>query len=47
MSHPVPDAHGLNFFAADAGRDLLDCYLPKDLHELLSQYLLVLMIILG
>ncbi|MEI8403043.1 MAG: acyl-CoA dehydrogenase family protein, partial [Alcaligenaceae bacterium] len=37
--HPVPDAHGINLFAADAGRDLLACYLPKDLHQHLLPHL--------
>lgn len=39
MSHPVPDAHGLNLFTADAGRDLLACYLSKDLHAHLLPHL--------
>lgn len=39
MQHPVPDAHGLNLFTADSGRDLLACYLPKDLHAHLLPHL--------
>lgn len=39
MSHPVPDAHGLNLFTADSGRALLACYLPKDLHAHLLPHL--------
>lgn len=39
MSHPVPDAHGLNLFTADSGRDVLACYLPKDLHTHLLPHL--------
>ena len=38
-SHPVPDAHGLNLFEADAGRALLGCYLPEDLHQHLLPHL--------
>ena len=37
--HPVPDAHGINLFHADAARDLLACYLPKDLHQHLLPHL--------
>jgi len=39
MSHPVPDAHGLNLFTADSGRALLSCYLSKDLHAHLLPHL--------
>lgn len=39
MSHPVPDAHGINLFEADSGKDLLGCYLPKDLHHHLLPHL--------
>ena len=39
MSHPVPDAHGINLFEADAGRALLACYLPEDLHQHLLPHL--------
>ena len=39
MSHPVPDAHGLNLFEVDPGSDLLACYLPKDLHQHLLPHL--------
>lgn len=39
MSHPVPDAHGLNLFTADSGRGLLACYLPEDLHAHLLPHL--------
>ena len=37
--HPVPDAHGINLFGADSARDLLACYLPKDLHQHLLPHL--------
>ena len=39
MSHPVPDSHGINLFEADSGKDLLACYLPKDLHRHLLPHL--------
>jgi alkylation response protein AidB-like acyl-CoA dehydrogenase len=39
MSHPIPDAHGINLFEADAGKDLLGCYLPKDFHHHLLPHL--------
>ena len=39
IEHPVPDAHGINLFNADAGRDLLACYLPKDLYQHLLPHL--------
>lgn len=40
MSHPVPDSHGINLFEADSGKDLLACYLPKDLHQHLLPHLI-------
>ncbi len=39
MSHPVPDSHGINLFEADSGKDLLACYLPKELHQHLLPHL--------
>ena len=39
MSHPVPDSRGINLFEADAGKDLLACYLPQDLHKHLLPHL--------
>ena len=37
--HPVPDSRGINLFRADAARDLLSCYLPKELHVHLLPHL--------
>jgi acyl-CoA dehydrogenase len=39
QEHPVPDARGINLFEADAGRELLACYLPKDLYQHLLPHL--------
>lgn len=37
--HPVPDARGVNLWEADASRDVVKCYLPKDLYEHLLPHL--------
>lgn len=39
MLHPVPDARGINLFDSDPSRDVLTCYLPKDLHQHLLPHL--------
>ncbi|MFW8567154.1 acyl-CoA dehydrogenase family protein [Orrella sp. 11846] len=37
--HPVPDAHGINLYEADASRDVLSAYLPEALYQHLQPHL--------